>query len=1038
MCVDCDFNFPLQSQSEDTLGKPEMSSPPPWLREKVNFNFGSPTNSSEQTPSLSNLDHSQMVSPTSPSPEHPLSPLLKDIVGRLQEEQNPTRTSDETVPKEICSEHPLYHMELETEFPVNNASPKLKHVYHSRHSGVVSVKPANDRQTQGRTLTEAPSRGANSSSAESGEKNVLPVLNNDKDSLNRAQQSQQPIRLVHNQSHDPSEPVLHNKSHDSASPIRLVAAESQSEEAARSASPQSCDPATQIDQVISPGQELLKLADSFHEKFLVNEKDGLPRIQNNLFDTDSEEEGSSRPISNAFSAASTVSLNELLERELDEMETPNDEGFSLDALPIFEALSAKYEKHVAKLSSDMAANQDEGDENCQRDPACDWSASRLSKSSSQSESSVQSQRLVVSPGGESLVLNNGKVSNTSSPSMQRPNTLHLGQQDENSDSSSESDSDLPTPNDAQSLECTRLKNQIDSTNKAKCKIPSPKQSLATSPKHKFHNLSKSNTSLKGCMKENHPLKLYNVQSPPGSNEEILEKFKRQPPKTKPKPSIKNRFRRKSQGDGKETESKTKSPSETRPEVDGRECVEEEKQMMGNGEKSRRNNLVNTVGVQESTDSADPMTSSCSSGSPDSAMQQSFSSSSSSDNTLSDKPSCRDDGYLSNSTISMSSTDIPGDGHLGSLVQTLSAAAQGSQSRSKQPLFRRRSQPQSGTGLEPHSETEAEALTRRRSEPQYDNTNMNANPSDAGSQNKIGIVQIDSALWDVNVKAMQSLPVGLNLGVHGSRDSVASNVSQASIESNPIGRVRDIKAFFESKVDEKLRSKIQQAEKCQNAQMSESNLDAGKSCNLHARHPGICDKNNVGFSRSCSTEERRTCRPENFHDPQSHILQGARFSEMCHSDEVQRLLADCGGQYCLRRYPSDSYLVQAKYCQFYTTQEQDVSLSRDSPEKVQLPRLQHCWSDSRLNSCMADVHRKEARSLHTSLKQDWAKFCSRLSYQKRSLSAPASNCYHRKRSISPSAPRLLTRRSQKNQSCEMVRLSGEGAETKDSAQPQVRP
>ncbi len=107
---------------------------------------------------------------------------------------------------------------------------------------------------------------------------------------------------------------------------------------------------------VSPGQELLKLADSFSEKYIVDKNDDLPHIKPQAagpsgqpsthqgakgqrvpqLDSDSEESDSNAGLSaHDFSCASTVSLNELLEKELDELETPLDEEFSVNNLPIY-------------------------------------------------------------------------------------------------------------------------------------------------------------------------------------------------------------------------------------------------------------------------------------------------------------------------------------------------------------------------------------------------------------------------------------------------------------------------------------------------------------------------------------------------------------------------------------------------------------------------------------------------------------------------------------------------------------------------------
>ena len=103
---------------------------------------------------------------------------------------------------------------------------------------------------------------------------------------------------------------------------------------------------------VSPGQELLKLVDSFTEKYVIDKNDGFPQIkpqgtspggqtqtshQVALMESDSDDsnDSSSHRLSHDFSCASTVSLNELLEKELDEMETPGDEDFSVNNLPIY-------------------------------------------------------------------------------------------------------------------------------------------------------------------------------------------------------------------------------------------------------------------------------------------------------------------------------------------------------------------------------------------------------------------------------------------------------------------------------------------------------------------------------------------------------------------------------------------------------------------------------------------------------------------------------------------------------------------------------
>ena len=79
----------------------------------------------------------------------------------------------------------------------------------------------------------------------------------------------------------------------------------------------------------SPGQELLKLTDSFNEKYTINQHDGLPHIHN-MLESDSDSDSPSQCQLNHYSMASTVSLNELLEHGFDEIQTPTEDHFSSD------------------------------------------------------------------------------------------------------------------------------------------------------------------------------------------------------------------------------------------------------------------------------------------------------------------------------------------------------------------------------------------------------------------------------------------------------------------------------------------------------------------------------------------------------------------------------------------------------------------------------------------------------------------------------------------------------------------------------------
>lgn len=74
----------------------------------------------------------------------------------------------------------------------------------------------------------------------------------------------------------------------------------------------------------SPGKELLKLSDSFATKFGLKEKEPLvkPQLHPMLYDSDTDSDCLERGIQ---SGVSTVSLNDLLEQGLEDVQTPGDE-----------------------------------------------------------------------------------------------------------------------------------------------------------------------------------------------------------------------------------------------------------------------------------------------------------------------------------------------------------------------------------------------------------------------------------------------------------------------------------------------------------------------------------------------------------------------------------------------------------------------------------------------------------------------------------------------------------------------------------------
>ena len=321
-------NFYLQYQVDDPLGQPQMSSPPPWVQDG-RFNLTSPTNSLEtaaQSPSPS-LDNTRSAfSPVEGSSNRAqVFPLAERQATHFHDASQPSgnNVSDKTsmvknqgqvkqrsphdhwliLPPEFDSTQvsttskgqgqiasrsdgrqsaESQRTKMETEFPIDSVSPKVKHV----------------------PVTNVPS----SSSTK--------VCDSSKEDKNNSNLS-----------------------------VEKFTKDLKEKESLK------VDVAPKSDDV-SPGQELLKLVDSFTEKYVIDKNDGLPHIKPQvapsggqsqsshqemaLLESDSEDsEDSSHPLSHDFSCASTVSLNELLEKELDEMETPGDEDFSVNNLPIY-------------------------------------------------------------------------------------------------------------------------------------------------------------------------------------------------------------------------------------------------------------------------------------------------------------------------------------------------------------------------------------------------------------------------------------------------------------------------------------------------------------------------------------------------------------------------------------------------------------------------------------------------------------------------------------------------------------------------------
>ena len=822
----CDGMFQVPG-GEEGPGRPEMSSPPPWLRNKVQS--GAPPDSGGP--------------PSAPPPRRP-----------------------------------AYH--VETEFPATNTSPKMKHV--------APTLPSPQRAC----MVGVPVAG----------------------------RAVGPTGSARNADH----PATHLPGVNRQAAVHLVRCPSCTLRPA--AAPAPCSVCAS-QSAVSPGLELLQLADSFNEQFVV--QDGsLPHLAPRVSSpAPPAQDGAARPVSHAFSAASTVSLNELLERELDELDTPNDDGMGFDVLT---------------ATGDTTPIPDIPGQPI-RD--CDPDGALSKASSSQSESSLLSQQPADRHQG---VATPGHMAGQSSPKSQRPDSLAVGQDRLCKGSEGQTRSEPPTPTPDSQI--------------ADRKPCSPSKGSLT---HKLHYTAKSKSAKNLSCKEHHPIKLYTVLSPPGLYSDVLERFKKVPPKVKSKPSLAMCLKV--------------------------QCKEEDGPLP-QVEAPSRCDPGHMSCLQENADSgADPMTSSSSSGSPDSAMQQSFSSSSS-DNTLSDKPSCRDDGYLSNSTISMSSNDLVGDIAAGQRV-------------------RRRAQPPT-PGADLHQ-------LRRRSQPQVTSDSPPAvRPEEADQADK-----------------SKSLPAGLKLGPGSSPTDLHVAPGTAT---PPFGKVRDIKAFFECQAG----SPIQPCERpptvgrCQQDQhrralaprtMQPDNRSKGEppATNDQGAPPATNDQDAPPATRG------QGAPPTTNVQGATTATRGQGASPATRGQGASPATNDQGAPPSTRgqgaspatndqgappstRGQGAPPAIRARYV------DHQVDKTTGCTRKWREPRLRRCWSDTTIHQCTMDVHRDENRSLQTALRRDWARY---IRGPARAHSLPL-NRVQRRRSVSP---RLLPRRGQRSQG---ERHMGEGAEDGD--------
>lgn len=505
---------------------------------------------------------------------------------------------------------------IETEFPANNGSPKIKHVGYVVEENNESMADVSDRDL--------------------GTK--LPVMSPSEMELRTSPKMEYMDRL---------------------SKRALTVAKTCSE------------------NDTSPGKELLKLSDSFTDKFLLDDQNGLPAIQHMMFDSESEESDAFVD-SQMYSMASTMSLNDILEKELDTMETPLDDDFSVDNFVMYDASSLQPCQNLASLCK-SPTNQKDNNEQAQ----------------------VLNNAVVMNNGQ----LDKNRTSTNNNHQLQRPNSLKLEHQlsrtidqineyFKSSDSSAEDDT--PT-------------NTVYRGSK-----PSDNSSAVS------HSSNVSSSTLNGAMDLSH------AENADQTIETAAKNTFLKPP-VKPKPHLAKTAVTKEAGKNCRVNDKQKNAL---VEVNGTQVV----------------NGVSKLGVNhqktELMSSSQCSNSSTSSGeTPDSAMQKSFSSSSGSSfqSTIGERQSSKDDGYCSNSAVSVPAV----------ADNVVSLEVQQNDCRSSTPST--------------DSSLDASAMDFSR------------------SPNSIGVSRVRN-------------------------DSMTSSTSTSSVESNSLGRVRDIKAYWEGRSETSIISK----------------------------------------------------------------------------------------------------------------------------------------------------------------------------------------------------------------------------------------
>ena len=213
----------------------------------------------------------------------------------------------------------------ETEFPADNTSPKMKHTspFNSPTSSESMLSPHSQQNPAINGVEEGYKLTVKSPTPSF----ASPLIQSSNGYLTNPQDEQ-----MRRRNEGQAEALLPDSSSSRPKPVKLYlngrpGTSSSLERKSAKGKPE-----------VSPGKELLKMSDAFNEKLLLEDKGGggMPKI-GDFLDSDSDDSEASRPLSKNLSMASTMSLNELLEKGLENISTPIDENFSIDNFQIFDS-----------------------------------------------------------------------------------------------------------------------------------------------------------------------------------------------------------------------------------------------------------------------------------------------------------------------------------------------------------------------------------------------------------------------------------------------------------------------------------------------------------------------------------------------------------------------------------------------------------------------------------------------------------------------------------------------------------------------------